>query len=104
VPPNWEPQKGEFSLNTPVGDMQHSFIGRQLYGLMEKQMAKMIEGQENTPIALLMEAALQEMPLRGMLMSADGSFSREMLEALLDLINGKVFMGIGGIVKAMLSK
>jgi beta-glucosidase len=104
VPPNRGPQKGQYSLNTPVGDMQHSFIGRQLYGLMEKQMAKMIEGQENTPIALLMEAALQEMPLRGMLMSADGPFTREMLEALLDLINGKVIRGTGAMVKAILAK
>jgi beta-glucosidase len=104
VPPNPEPKKGDYTLNTPVGDMQDSFFGRQLLAVMNKQMAKMIAGQEDTPMELLMNAAIQEMPLRGMLMSGDGSLTREMLEALLDMINGKIFKGISGMLKAILTK
>ncbi|NIV37585.1 MAG: hypothetical protein GWN58_51655, partial [Anaerolineae bacterium] len=60
--------------------MTDSFVGRQLFGLMNRQMAKLIQGQEDTPTALLMEAMAREMPLRGMLMASDGSITREMLD------------------------
>ena len=97
--------KGEpYTLNTPVGDMTGSFIGRLLGSFMSKQINKMIQGQEDTPIALLMEAMAREAPLRTMLMTGGGSITREMLEALLLMINGKFFKGLFGLVKAVRNK
>ena len=104
VPLNQAPKKGQYDLNTPVGDMSDSFIGRQLFSFMQKQMAKMIEGQEDTPTALLMESMAREMPMRGMLMVADGSITRPMLEALLLLINGKLLQRIVFIDQSASSK
>jgi beta-glucosidase len=104
VPPNQRPQKGAYTLNTPIGDMRDSFIGRQLYKVMASQIKKMIAGQEDTPMALLMEAMIREMPLRGMLMSEDSPFTRKMLEALLKMINGKLYRGIGALIRAMNNK
>jgi beta-glucosidase len=105
IPPNQGPQKGTYTLNTPIGDMNGSFIGRQLYNMMRSQMAKVVQGQEDTPMALLMEAALHEMPLRGMLMLGnDGPLTREMLDALLIMINGKFFKGAGALIRATRKK
>jgi beta-glucosidase len=104
VPLNQGPRKGHYTLTTPVGDMQDSFIGRQLFGLMNKQMAKIIEGEEGTPTALLLEAMAREMPLRSMLMAGNGSLTREMLEALLTMINGKFFKGSGEMIRAIRNK
>jgi len=104
VPLNQGSQKGKYTINTPIGDMSDSFIGRQLYGYIGKQMAKMIEGQEDTPTALLMESMAREMPLRGMLMVGDGSVTREMLDALLLLLNGDFFKGAWALIKAIRSK
>ena len=104
VPLNQGPKKGKYNLNTPVGDMSDSFIGRRLFIFMQKQMAKMIAGLEDTPTGLMMESMASEMPLRGMLMMADGSITRAMLEALLLLINGSFFKGAGAMIKAMLQK
>jgi beta-glucosidase len=101
VPPNEAPTKGSYTINTPVGDMTDSFVGRQLFGLMERQMAKMIQGQEDTPTALLMKAVAREMPLRGMLMSGNGSITREMLDALLVVINGQPLQGLFALVGAI---
>jgi len=100
VPPNQGPQKGAYTINTPLGDMGDSFIARQLQRMIKKQMAKMIEGMEDTPVALLMEAMAKEMPLRSMLMLGGGSLTREMLDALLVMINGKFFRGAGALIKA----
>jgi len=104
VPPNLGQQKGSYTFNTPVGDMSDSFIGRQLANMMNKQISKMIAGMEDTPTALLMEAMVKELPLRGMLMTGDGSLNREMLDALLVMINGEFFKGFGALIKAARNK
>jgi len=84
--------------------MQDSFIGRQLYGMLSKQMGKMIEGQEDTPMGLLMNAMMKEMPLRSMLMFGEGPLNREILEGLLTMINGKFFSGVGALIKGIRNK
>jgi beta-glucosidase len=104
IPENREPVKGEYTLNTPVGDMRESFIGRLLYNFMQSQMAKMIDGQEGTPTAYLMQAMAEEMPLRSMMMMGDGPFNREMLNDLLDMINGHFFRGLVSFIGAAIRK
>jgi beta-glucosidase len=103
VPPNQGPQKGHYTLNTPIDDMHESFIGRQLSGMMKKQMHQMVVGKEDTPMALLLDAMSHEMPLRSMLMG-DSPLNREMLEALLLMMNGRFFKGLDALVRAMLAR
>ena len=91
-------------MNTPIGDMTESLIARLLYSFLKKQMRKMFEGQEDTPFGLLMEAMSREMPLRSMLMLGDGSLTREMVEALLTMINGEFFKGAGAFIRAARNK
>jgi beta-glucosidase len=104
TPDNLAAEGEPYTINSPVGDMVDTFIGRLLYSFMGKQMAKMIEGQEDTPTALLVEAIGREAPLRIMLMSGGGSVTREMLGALLIMINGKFFKGLFAMVKAIRNK
>ncbi|HOT92253.1 MAG TPA: glycoside hydrolase family 3 C-terminal domain-containing protein [Anaerolineae bacterium] len=103
VPPNRMTPKGQYTLNTPVEDMQTSFIGRQLFGMIKKQMDQMAMGKEDTPAALLLEATSHEMPLRSMLMG-DSFLSREILEALLLIMNGRFFKGVFALVRAVLRR
>jgi beta-glucosidase len=101
VPPNEPSTKGSYTLNTPIGDMQDSFAGRQLSRFTNRQMAKLLQGREGTPTALLMQAMAREMPLRVMLMSGDGSITREMLEALLVILNGQTLKGLFALFRAI---
>jgi len=100
VPPNQTPQKGRYTLNTPIDDMRASFIGRQLFGMVRKQLQQMAAGKEDTPLALLLEATSHEMPLRSMLMG-DTPLTREMLEALLLMMNGRFFKGLFALVRSL---
>ena len=104
VPANITPKKGEYTMTTPIGDMTESFIGRQLLKMMKNNIAKMIEGQEDTPMAALMDAMIGTMPMRSMLMMGEGPLNREMLEGLLAMINGKFFRGLGALLKGMRNK
>ena len=104
VPPNEGDTKGHFSINTPFEDLNGTFIGKQLNNFMQKQMAKMIAGQEGTPTAVLMETMARESPLRTLLMMGDGTITRDMLDALVNMLNGKTVRGAGALLKAMRNK
>ena len=104
VPANEDAKKGEYTINTPIADMNESLIGRQLNSYMNKQMIKMIGDQEGTPTTMLMQAIASEMPLRGILMMGEGSISREMLDSIVVLANGHLIKGIGGLIKAIREK
>ncbi|HOU13480.1 MAG TPA: glycoside hydrolase family 3 C-terminal domain-containing protein [Anaerolineae bacterium] len=103
VPPNQRVHKGFYTLNTPIEDMHESFIGRQFASMMKKQMGKMVVGKEDTPMALLLDAMSHEMPLRSMLMG-ETPFNREMLEALLLMMNGQFFKGLSAFARALVKK
>jgi len=104
VPVNKKDIKGHFTINTPFEDLNDAFIGRQLNNFMQKQMGKMIAGQEGTPTATLMEAMGRESPLRSMLMMGDGTITREMLDSLVAILNGKTVSGAGALIKAIRNK
>lgn len=99
VPANAAPTKGSYTLNTPIGEMSGSFIGRMLHNSMKSQIGKMVQGKEDTPMGMLMTAIVHEMPLRGMLMTG-GALNRPKLEALLMMINGQFFKGLVALITA----
>ncbi len=104
LPANESVKKGEYSINTPMEELNGSMIGKQLNNLMAKQMANMIQGQEDTPTAVLMHSMAREAPLRTLLMMGNGDISRDMLDALVDILNGKTVQGAGELLKAIRAK
>jgi hypothetical protein len=101
VPVNGGTKKGQYTINTPVGDMRDSFLGRRLYNYMQKQMATFVKGHEDAPMGLLMASVAREMPLRGVLMMSNGAVSREAMEAFVAIMNGKILRGGGALLKAI---
>ena len=53
---------------------------------------------------VLMEVMMDEMPLRSILMMGDGALTREVLDGLLIMINGKFFSGAGALIKGIFNK
>ena len=100
LPSNDGEKKGEYTLNTPICELSGSFVGRQLYKMMQKQVAKIIAGQEDTPTELMMTTMIKEMPLRNLLMMGDGPLNAGMLDGLLEMMNGKFFKGLFSLLGA----
>jgi beta-glucosidase len=99
--PNNQVIKNEaFTMNTPLGDMEASFIGRQLGKMMEKQIEKLVKADPDGATALMMKSMIKGMPLRTLLMMGGDRLNREMLEGLLQMINGKFFKGLFALIKA----
>jgi beta-glucosidase len=99
VPQVEKPRKGAYTMVTPISEMKDTFIGRQLHHMLHKEMMKTVEGKEDTPTGVLMSVMSNEMPLRSMLMFG-GPLNRPMVEALLMMANGKLFKGLGALLKA----
>ncbi|MEW6241657.1 MAG: glycoside hydrolase family 3 C-terminal domain-containing protein [Chloroflexota bacterium] len=105
LPENTIPQKGHYTLNTPFGDMSGSWLARQLLNLMNRQVKKMVGGDDpDNPLLAMVENMLKEMPLRAMLMMSNGSLKRGTLDALLMMINGKGFKGFVALLKSLVAK
>lgn len=105
LPENATPQKGNYTLNTPFGDMSDSWLARQLLNLMNVQVKKMVGGDDpDNPLLAMVENMLKEMPLRAMLMMSNGALNRPKLEALLMMINGKGLRGFGALLKSLVKK
>jgi beta-glucosidase len=101
LPPNIRPRKGNYDLNTPISDMDDSWIGRSLFRLLKKMQARMLQGQEESVTTLIWRAGLQTAPMRAILLLDNASFSRESLEALLMMINGHFIKGLSALIKAI---
>jgi len=98
LPPNVRPQKGGYTLNTPISDLTDSFIGRWLARTIRNQVQQVTAGDSYNPNALMMEAVLKEAPLRMMLMQGD-PLNRETLETLLLMLNGRLLRALVHLVK-----
>ncbi|MEM7115828.1 MAG: glycoside hydrolase family 3 C-terminal domain-containing protein [Chloroflexota bacterium] len=104
LPPNKIDSKGNYTINTPFSELSGSFLGRQLNKRIQAQVDKLVTAEEHSPTAALMQAMIRHAPLRIMLMTADGGLTGPMLEALVKILNGKVFRGAAALIKAIRNK
>ncbi|MGD8245357.1 MAG: glycoside hydrolase family 3 C-terminal domain-containing protein [Anaerolineae bacterium] len=81
-----------YTINTPIADIEHSFIGRQLSRVIQRQAQKTIGGGPDSPNARVMQAVVSEAPLRTMMLG--DQLNRGMVDGLLMMINGKLLKGL----------
>ena len=93
-----------YTLNTPLSDMRDSLVGRWLERMIRRNMEQMMAGMEESPTTMLFTAMMRDAPLRLLLMVSQGAFSRDMLAAILLLINRKPLRGLVALVKALWSR
>jgi len=93
------PTKGSYTLNTPICEMQDSLLARILLKIINHQARKVVQDEADTSMGAMMRAVIQEMPLRT-LMTFGGPLDLPKLEALLLMINGKFFKGLGAFINA----
>lgn len=91
--PQRERRKGEpHTVSSTLGDIQDKFLGRQLLSIMRKQMLKF--AGDDPGMALMMEKMILDMPLRTLAMMSGGSLSMQVVEGLVELMNGHLGKGL----------
>ena len=90
-----------FTSDSTLGEVQACAAGRLLMKQIGKMSAKMFgEGaQPPEDIKRMMEAMMFDMPLRALVMLSGGAMSANMLDGLLDTMNGHYIKGIGKLMK-----
>ena len=93
-------QKGEpFDINTPIADMQRSFVARQMGKMMRKQAEGLIDDDPDSPNGQMIRTAMSEAPLRTLLMLGGDQLNRGMVDGLLLMINRRFFKGLGMLLR-----
>lgn len=88
------PRKGSYTLNTPLADMQDSWLARRFHERIKRDMAAQFTVGDESPTSIMFRTIADEMPLRTLLMFTGGTMSLARLEALLLMMNGKWLRGI----------
>ena len=94
LPSNDLGKRDEHTLNTPIGDMRDTIVGRLLYKMIQHKIGKMTESaNDDEPLSIMMKRIGEELPLRGMIMSP-GKITYGMLDGVLMMINGRALRGM----------
>lgn len=100
VPNNVFTKGEEATLNTPIADLQHSIVARQLRKAMLKQSLALIGDDLESPNAQMIQHALNDAPLRALLLFGGDSFNRGMVDGLLMMINRRFLKGLTHLIKS----
>ena len=94
VPSNFISKGETATINTPLADMQHSLIARQLRKTMKKQTETIIGDDPEDVNAHMINATLNDAPFRTLMLFGGDSFNQGMVNGLLMMINRKFFKGL----------
>jgi beta-glucosidase len=106
LPPNQRMPGELFTVNSTLGEIKGTFVGKRLYGMIKSSFQKMFSptpsGDEAT--SRMMMQLVEEMPLRSIVMLSNGQFSPAMVESLLQMMNGKFFPGLFKLIGVVTKK
>jgi beta-glucosidase len=94
LPPNQRLPGELFTINSTLGEIKGTFVGKRLYGMIKSSFQKMFGPTEDEATSKMMRHILEEMPLRNIVMMSNGQFSPAMVESLLQMMNGKFIPGL----------
>ena len=88
-----------FHINSTLGELKITFIGRKILDGVRKEMSKVFGDEGDDSMALMVESMVEEMPLRSLVALSNGEMNNAKAEGLLDLMNKKIFRGIVKLIK-----
>ncbi len=86
-----------YHLNSTLGELQDTWLGRQLKKLMAQQAGKALDGEAGESARRMIEAIVEEMPLRNLVTHSEGKLSPGLMRAMIHIMNGnwaKLLRGI----------
>jgi beta-glucosidase len=93
------PSLRPFTMNSVIGELQGTFVGRQIKGVITKQFTSHIADDADESMKRMVEAMAGELPFRALVMLSAGAMPIGRAEGLLDLMNKKPIKGIFKIIK-----
>jgi beta-glucosidase len=94
MPPSRRPANAPFDLNSTLSEVRRTFLGRQLYAGVLKNMQKVAPADVDPTLSRMMAAVVADMPLRQLVAFSGGRLSFALMEALLSIMNGRHWRGL----------
>ena len=89
LPPKQRGPEDPIDLNSTLAEIKHLEAGGKFIELVSRRASQDLGGEENHDLLLIVEKMLMDMPLRSLVMISGGALSPSMLDALIDVLNGK---------------
>lgn len=83
-----------FTTNSTLGEIQTTFVGRIFVKLIKANMAKTMGGEGMEELSKMIDAMLEDMPLRQLAMMSGGAMTPAMMDGLVEMTNGHLFLGL----------
>lgn len=83
-----------FTANSTLGEVQASFAGRMFYKIIQKNMAKQFSGGGADEFTKIIDAMLEDMPIRQLAMMSGGAMTPAVVAGLVDMMNGHYLSGL----------
>ncbi|MFW5889045.1 MAG: beta-glucosidase family protein [Bacillota bacterium] len=92
------PAKKPYSINSTLGEIKQTFIGKKIYEKVYKQMSFMIDNETNETNRKMIEKTINQMPFRSLVIFSEGKLSLKRAKGMLDLMNKRFFKGIVKVI------
>jgi len=94
------PKKKPYTMNSTIGEIQGTLIGKILHKTIKSQMKKMFgENESSDAMNAMIEAMIDELPLRSLVTLSDGVLSNSRALGLIDLMNKRLIRGMYKSIK-----
>jgi beta-glucosidase len=87
--PSSKREASQIDVNSTVGDIRHTEIGKKLEAKIFRQIAEVFSELSSRDLRVMAEKQLAEMPLRSLPMFSGGKVTPSMIETLVDVLSGK---------------
>ncbi len=93
LPPSERVPGTPFDINSTLNDIKDTKAGKLIAGQLKRQTQAMLGDGMSDDVAAFIDASINDMPLRSMLMLGGEGITRQMVDGMVDLANGKTLRG-----------
>ncbi|MCF7924820.1 MAG: glycoside hydrolase family 3 C-terminal domain-containing protein [Candidatus Izimaplasma sp.] len=87
-----------YHMNSTLGEIKQTYIGKKLFKLVYKQMAPMIDNETNETTKKMIEKTVEQMPFRSLVIFSEGRLSLKRANGMLDLMNKHFIKGLYKVI------
>ncbi|MEF3692627.1 MAG: glycoside hydrolase family 3 C-terminal domain-containing protein, partial [Acholeplasmataceae bacterium] len=88
-----------YHLNSTIGEIKHTMIGKMLYKMIRKEYGSIAGNQPTQAMIEMLEASVNEMPLRSLVLFSDGKLSKRRTLGMIDFMNHRFLKGVLKLIK-----
>jgi beta-glucosidase len=104
LPSNRRSPRAAFDLNSTLSEIKTTFLGRQMYAAVLRNMQAMVPADTDPTLSKMMGEVVADMPLRQLVTFSGGKLNFELMAGLLSIMNGRALRGLRQLIGVLMSR